>query len=228
VIDPAARVHATAEVASDAAIGPDAAIWDRAVVRAGARVGAGATIGRDVLVDEGVEIGQNAKVHSGALLYRGVVVGDAVYIGPRAILTNDRYPRAVLGDGTPARGDAAEAGGIRIDHAASIGAGAIVMPGCTIGRFATVGAGAVVTRSVTPHALVAGNPAHRIGWVCSCGARLRDAAGNPAPADVERYAIDPYLACPGCARRFVYVPDGDALEERRGPAVGAGTAGSGS
>ncbi|HEY2666865.1 MAG TPA: N-acetyltransferase, partial [Actinomycetota bacterium] len=33
-------------------------------------------------------------------------------------------------------------------------------------------AGAVVARDVAPHALVAGNPARFLGWVCTCGERL--------------------------------------------------------
>ena len=222
MIDPSARVHATAEVAGDAAIGPTAAVLERAVVGAGARVGAGSAIGRDALIDEGVTVGERARIHAGALVYRGATLADAVWIGPRAILANDRYPRAVDPDGQPpADGDGAS---IRIHHGASIGAGAIVMPGVDIGRFATVGAGAVVTQVVPDHALVEGNPARRVGWVCSCGTRLRDAAGNDAPPEVERYANDPFLHCARCGRRFEYVPDQDALAERHGPQAGAAAA----
>jgi UDP-2-acetamido-3-amino-2,3-dideoxy-glucuronate N-acetyltransferase len=57
---------------------------------------------------------------------------------------------------------------------ASIGANATVVCGVTVGAHALVGAGSVVTRDVPPHALVAGNPARRLGWVCSCGSRLAD------------------------------------------------------
>jgi acetyltransferase-like isoleucine patch superfamily enzyme len=219
VIDPAARVHATAELDADVSIGADAAVWDRAVVRRGGRIGAGSSVGRDVLIDEEVSVGTGVVIHTGALLYRGVSVEDGVSIGPRAILTNDRYPRTDGADpGVPVPGDTGE---IRIEHGASIGAGAVIVAS-SVGRFATVGAGAVVTHTVPPHALVAGNPAHRIGWVCACGNRLSAASGEPAPAEVERYASDPFLNCNQCERRYVYVPDHDSLEERRGPAVPAG------
>jgi hypothetical protein len=96
-----------------------------------------------------------------------------------------------------------------------------VIVASSVGRFATVGAGAVVTHTVPPHALVAGNPAHRIGWVCACGNRLSAGNGDPAPAIVERYASDPFLTCSRCERRYVYVPDHDSLEERRGPVIPA-------
>jgi UDP-2-acetamido-3-amino-2,3-dideoxy-glucuronate N-acetyltransferase len=42
----------------------------------------------------------------------------------------------------------------------------------TVGQAAFVAAGAVVVRDVTPRALVGGNPARRLGWLCDCGARL--------------------------------------------------------
>src|SRR5918996_215684 len=89
--------------------------------------------------------------------------------GPGAILTNDRHPRAIRPDGQLAGSDDWTVEKVTLRHGSSIGAGAIVVAGCDVGRFAMVGAGAVVTRSVADHALVAGNPAVAIGWVCICG-----------------------------------------------------------
>ena len=219
MIDQAARVHATAELDADVTVGAGSAVWDRAVVRRGVTVGPSSTIGRDVVIDEDVTIGAGVVIHTGALLYRGVSVGDGVSIGPRAILTNDRYPRTASADPAAPRSTVTDSE-IRLEDGASIGAGAVIVAS-SVGRFATVGAGAVVTHSVPPHALVAGNPAHRIGWVCACGNRLSAASGDPAPAEVERYASDPFLTCGRCERRYVYVPDHDSLEERRGPAARA-------
>jgi UDP-2-acetamido-3-amino-2,3-dideoxy-glucuronate N-acetyltransferase len=222
VIDPSARIHVTADLEEGVEVGPGTSIWHRAQLRTGARVGRDGVIGRDVFVDEGVILGDRVKVQNGALIYHGVTVGDGVFIGPGAILTNDRHPRAVNAAGELARADDWTVSPITIAAGASIGAGAIVVAGCDIGPFAMVGAGAVVTHPVPGHAVVAGNPARGIGWVCACGARLADSSGHAAPAERERYAIDQELVCPVCERRYAYLRDEGTLQERQGPAVREG------
>jgi acetyltransferase-like isoleucine patch superfamily enzyme len=214
LIDPTARVHASADLEPDVSVGPATSIWHRAQVRTGARIGADCIVGRDAFIDAGVEIGDRVKIQNAALVYHGVTVEDGVFIGPNAILTNDRFPRAVTSTGDLARADDWTVSPIVLREGCSIGAGAIVVAGCEVGRYALVGAGAVVTRSVPGYALVVGNPARRLGWVCACGVRLVDADGNPAPAEPDRYATDPVLACPSCGRHYVYVPDAESLEER--------------
>jgi acetyltransferase-like isoleucine patch superfamily enzyme len=220
VIDPSARVHLTADLEADVAVGPGTSIWHRAQVRVGARIGAECVIGRDVFIDEGVEIGDRVKIQNGALVYHGVTVEDGVFIGPGAILTNDRYPRAITSTGELARAEDWTVSPIRLRHGCSIGAGAVVVAGVEVGAFATVGAGAIVSRDVTPHALVVGNPARRIGWMCACGARLVDADDLPAPANPPHYATHPEMHCPSCGRTYVYVADAEALEERPRPQQG--------
>lgn len=201
-------------------VGARTSVWHRAQIRIGARIGAECVVGRDVFIDEGVEIGDRVKIQNGALVYHGVTVEDGVFIGPGAILTNDRYPRAITATGELARAEDWTVSPVRLRRGSSIGAGAIVVAGTEVGSFATVGAGAVVTRDVPAHALVVGSPAHRIGWVCACGARLLDAAGEPAPAERAHYAIHPELHCPSCGRIYVHVPDGAILEERPRPTQG--------
>lgn len=221
MIDPSARVHATADLEPDVSIGPGTSVWHRAQVRTGARIGADCVIGRDVFVDEGVTIGDRVKVQNQALVYHGVTVEDGVFVGPGAILTNDRYPRAITSSGELARAEDWQVSPISLRHGCSIGAGAVVVAGVEVGRFAMVGAGAVVTRDVPSHALVAGSPARRLGWVCACGVRLVDANGDPVPAEPHLYAAKTNLRCPGCGRQYAYVPDAETLEESSGPRQGA-------
>ncbi len=200
MIDPSARIHPSADLEADVSVGPGTSIWHRAQIRQGASIGSECVIGRDVFVDEGVAIGDRVKIQNGALVYHGVTVEDGVFIGPGAILTNDRYPRAVTATGELARADDWTVSPITLHHGASVGAGAIVVAGNDVGTFGTVGAGAVVTRSVPDHALVAGSPARRIGWVCACGERLQRADGSPtgsaAPAPNEPFH------CGRCGRVF--------------------------
>jgi UDP-2-acetamido-3-amino-2,3-dideoxy-glucuronate N-acetyltransferase len=211
VIDPSARIHATADLEAGVSVGARTSIWHRAQLRLGAHVGADCVIGRDVFIDEGVILGDRVKVENAALVYHGVTVEDGAFIGPHAILTNDRHPRAVSSTGDLARAGDWQVAPINLREGCSIGAGAIVVAGTDVGRHAMVGAGAVVTRTVPDHALVAGNPARRLGWVCSCGRQLTDtASGQPAAADP---APDVELLCSSCGRHFVYVPDIETIRE---------------
>ena len=202
MIDPTARVHPTADLEADVTVGPRSSIWHRAQVRIGARIGAECVIGRDAFIDEGVTLGDRVKVQNLALVYHGVTVEDGVFIGPNAILTNDRYPRAITADGALARADDWTVSPIVLRHGCSIGAGAVVVAGVDVGRFATVGAGSVVTRPVPDHALVAGSPARRIGWVCGCGQRLVGPDGAQVRADFEGPA-----RCPRCSAAYTIAGD---------------------
>ena len=197
MIDPTARIHPTVDLEADVSVGARTSIWHRAQVRTGARIGAECVVGRDAFIDEHVEIGDRVKIQNAALIYHGVTVEDGVFIGPNAILTNDRFPRAITATGELARADDWTVSPIRLRTGASIGAGAVVVAGRDVGCFATVGAGAVVTRDVPDHALVAGNPARRIGWVCACGQRLVDAAGTPVRGDAAGHA-----RCHACHARY--------------------------
>jgi len=214
VIDPSARVHGTADLESSVSVGAGTSVWHRAQIRSGARIGAECTIGRDTFSDENVVIGNRVKIQNGALIYHGVTIEDGVFIGPGAILTNDRFPRAVTTTGDLVGVDAWEVSPIVLHYGCSIGAGAVVVAGVDVARYAMAGAGAVVTHSVPEYALVVGNPARRIGWVCACGARLETSTGEPAPAVPDLYGQDPDLRCPSCDRRYHYVPDAEALVER--------------
>lgn len=172
------RIHPTAEVADSAEIGAGTSIWNRCQIREDARIGAGCILGSNVYIDFGVRIGDNVKIQNNSLLYHGLTLESGVFVGPGVIFTNDRLPRAINPDGSLKRDADWEVGLIRVEYGAAVGAGAIVLPGVTVGRFALVAAGALVTRNVAPHALMVGSPARPAGYVCACAARLVAGAGG--------------------------------------------------
>jgi len=166
--------HETAVVEQGALIGEDTKVWHHAHVRAGARVGARCTLGKNVYIDAGAVIGDGVKIQNNVSVYAGVTLSDGVFVGPSAVFTNDRYPRATS--------DGFELVPTRVGRGASIGANATIVCGADVGEWALVAAGAVVARPVEAYALVAGNPARRLGWVCPCG-RVASREDEPAAAD---------------------------------------------
>lgn len=184
-------IASTARVDPSADVGERTSVWDLTQIRENAKIGSDTVIGRNVYIDHDVVVGTGCKIQNNALLYWPAVIGDGVLIGPGAILTNDKNPRAVNVDGTPKRPDDWAPAGVHIESGASIGAGAVILGGVHVGGWALVGAGAVVTRDVTPHALVAGSPASRIGWVGKSGHRLaEDGDLLIDPIDGTRYRLD--------------------------------------
>lgn len=188
---PGSSISATARVDPSASVGEATSVWDLAQIRENSRIGRDTVIGRNVYIDHDVLIGAACKIQNNALLYWPAVIGDGVFIGPGAILTNDRNPRAVNVDGTPKAPDDWAPVGVHVESGASIGAGAVILAGVHVGAWAMVGASAVVTRDVSAHALVAGSPASRIGWVGKTGHRLVEDGGEFAdPVDGSRYRLD--------------------------------------
>ena len=185
------RVHPTAEVSSEAVIGPGSSIWNQAQVREGARIGSGCIVGKNVYVDVGVVVGDRVKVQNNVSLFHGVTVEEGVFIGPHVCFTNDRVPRAVNPDGSPKTDADWDVSTTLVRVGAALGANSTILPGITIGRWAMIGSGSVVTRDVGDYELVAGNPARRLGSACPCGQPLRDADGEPFQG-----------ACPRCGAAF--------------------------
>jgi len=165
-------IHPTAEVSPQAEIGEGTRIWHQAQVREGARIGRDCIISKGVYIDFDVVIGDRVKIQNRASIYHGVMLEDGVFIGPHACLINDKIPRAITPSGELKADADWEVGRIVVKYGASVGAGAVVLPDVTIGRFAMVGAGAVVTRDVPDHGLVVGSPALFKGFVCRCGLKL--------------------------------------------------------
>jgi UDP-2-acetamido-3-amino-2,3-dideoxy-glucuronate N-acetyltransferase len=125
----------------------------------GCRIGDGSRIGPFVEIQKGVVVGARCKISSHSFVCEGVELGEGVFVGHGVMFTNDRYPGAVTADGAlQGDGDWTLERTI-VRRRASIGSGAVVLCGLTIGEDAIVGAGAVVTHDVPDGAIVAGIPA---------------------------------------------------------------------
>src|SRR3982075_1532436 len=153
--------HPLALVESDK-IGEGTRIWAFAHVMKDARIGRGCIIGEKCYHEQGVTLGNNVTVKNGVNVWTGVTIEDNVFLGPNCVLTNDPNPRAYI------KKSADSLVATLIRNNATIGANATIVCGVTIGRYAFVGAGTVVIRSVADFALVVGNPARQIGWMCVC------------------------------------------------------------
>lgn len=125
----------------------------------GCVIGDETKIGTFVEIQKGVRIGSRCKISSHTFVCEGVDIEDEVFIGHGVMFTNDLYPRATTeGGGLQTEADWSVRP-TRIKRRASIGSGAVLLCGVTVGESAIVGAGAVVTKDVPPFTIVAGNPA---------------------------------------------------------------------
>lgn len=166
-------IHPTADVSDDAKIGRGTRIWHQVQVREGAVIGSECILGKGAYIDVNVRIGDRCKLQNSVFVFHGFNLEDGVFLGPGVMLLNDKNPRAINTDGSlKSDSDWTASEGV-VRHGASVGGGAVVLPGVSIGRFALVGAGAVVTRAVPDHGIVVGSPARLKGFACVCGKQLK-------------------------------------------------------
>ncbi len=171
-VDTSFYIHPSAEVEPGAQIGEGTRIWRQVHVRAQAQIGDMCNIGKGVYIESHVRIGSRVKIQNNVSVFEGVTIEDGVFVGPHVCFTNDMFPRAITPDGKLKSADDWEVTPTLVRYGASIGAGAVIVCGVTIGMFALIGAGSVVTKDVPAHALVFGNPARMYGYVCRCARRF--------------------------------------------------------
>ena len=147
-------------IAPDVKLGHDVIIHNF-VNLYGCEIGDGTKVGSYVEIQKNARVGRYCKISSHSFICEGVTLEDEVFIGHGVIFINDKVPRATNAQGelqtdvdwTPIP--------TIVKRAASIGSGATILCGLTIGERAIVGAGAVVTRDVAAGTTVVGNPAAR-------------------------------------------------------------------
>ncbi|HWP58322.1 MAG TPA: Gfo/Idh/MocA family oxidoreductase [Candidatus Acidoferrales bacterium] len=179
---PSYYVHPSAFVDENVEIGEGTTIWHVSHILKNCRIGKDCRIGQNVVIGPNVQVGNGVKIQNNVSVYEGVTLEDGVFCGPSMVFTNVYNPRSEI-----RRMD--ELRPTLVRRGATLGANCTIVCGVTIGRYAFVGAGAVVTRDVPDFALVVGNPARLVGWMCACGNRVHvNAEGDGA--------------CQACAKRY--------------------------
>jgi UDP-2-acetamido-3-amino-2,3-dideoxy-glucuronate N-acetyltransferase len=165
-------IHPTAIVEARH-IGPGTRIWAYTHVMGDVSIGSECNIGEHCFVESGASIGNQVTIKNGNMIWEGVHLEDGVFVGPQVVFTNDLYPRSPRLPQVKKRyADRAWLRSTVIKQGASVGAGAVILAGVTIGEFCLVGAGSIVTKSLPSHCLAVGRPARVRGWVCQCGQPL--------------------------------------------------------
>jgi len=151
-------------IAADVKLGKGVQIYDF-VNLYGCEIGDGSKIGTFVEIQKGAKVGKRCKISSHTFICEGVTIEDECFIGHHVVFINDRFPAAVNFDGSLQAEADWKLVETRVCKRASVGSGAIILCGVTIGEGALVGAGSVVTKDVPPHTIVAGNPSKKLRYV---------------------------------------------------------------
>ncbi|CAN2040199.1 UDP-2-acetamido-3-amino-2,3-dideoxy-glucuronate N-acetyltransferase [Candidatus Magnetomoraceae bacterium gMMP-15] len=176
--------HPTAVIDKGCEIDDNTKIWHFSHIMSGSKIGKNCNIGQNVVIGPETTVGNSCKIQNNVSIYKGVTLEDGVFCGPSMVFTNVFNPRAEIRKMDQMRSTLVKKG-------ATIGANATIICGITLGCYSFIGAGSVVTQNILDYALVVGNPAKQIGWMCKCGERLTHK-----------------LECPSCHRLFIEYENG--------------------
>lgn len=177
---PSTYVHESSYVDEGATIGEGTKIWHFSHILPATTIGRDCSIGQNVMIGPDVVVGDRCKIQNNVSLYKGVELEDEVFCGPSCVFTNVLNPRAGVERKDEFRKTVVKRG-------ATIGANATIVCGNELGAYCLIAAGAVVTKPVPPHALMAGIPARRIGWVSMAGEILGE--DLVCPRTGEQYTV---------------------------------------
>ena len=125
----------------------------------GCAVGSETKIGAFVEIQKNATVGARCKISSHTFVCEGVTIEDEVFVGHGVMFINDKTPRATSGNGALQTEADWKLERTIVERRVSLGSGAVILGGVTIGEGALIGAGAVVRQDVERHATVAGVPA---------------------------------------------------------------------
>lgn len=151
-------------IAEDVRLGQNVRIYDF-VNLYGCTIGDDTKIGTFVEIQKNAFIGARCKISSHTFICEGVTIEDECFIGHHVCFINDLLPRASNVTGALQTEADWQVVPIHVHRGASIGSGAVILGGVTIGAHAMIGAGAVVSRNVPAHAVVAGVPARTLRFL---------------------------------------------------------------
>src|SRR5580692_4796044 len=112
----------------------------------GCEIGDDSKIGTFVEIQKGARIGARCKISSHTFICEGVVVEDEVFVGHNVTFINDLYPRSTNEGGELQTEADWKCVSTHVKKGASIGSGATLLCGITVGSKSVIGAGSVVTR----------------------------------------------------------------------------------
>lgn len=174
------QAHSTAIIDEGAQIGDGTRIWHWVHICAGAMIGNNCSFGQNVFIGNDVIIGQNVKVQNNVSIYDAITLEDDVFCGPSMVFTNVLNPRSEINRKHEYKRTLVKKG-------VSIGANATIVCGHALQEYAFIGAGAVVTCDVPAYAIFAGVPARQVGWMCRCGAKLKNSLGEQSCTECTLY-----------------------------------------